>query len=269
MKVCGSCKVEKQFSEFYKDTHQPDGFYRRCKHCHAKSTSKWRKTNRATEAAAARRRRALDPDRFREIQRRSAKKTYPRHAAKIRLATQRWYSENTDRAAEYHRTYRVTYADEKRAYHAAYYIENAERIKGRIKITGPAWAAKNPDKRRAIQKRHQTAKLRATPPWADHDAIKAVYAKCVEVERATGIPHHVDHIVPLQGKTVRGLHVHFNLQIIPGRENQSKGARFWPDMPSPVAPEAQCRGSLLARRARSDPRATAGPLARGARFAVC
>jgi len=72
---------------------------------------------------------------------------------------------------------------------------------------------------------------KATPPWANHSAIGQIYAECVRMENKTGVKYHVDHIVPLQGKIVCGLHVQNNLQILPGKENQSKGARYWPDMP--------------------------------------
>ena len=67
---------------------------------------------------------------------------------------------------------------------------------------------------------------RATPIWVDRKAIEKIYADCVATTRATGIAHDVDHIVPLRGKEVCGLHVPWNLRIIPSKENHRKSNHF-------------------------------------------
>lgn len=62
---------------------------------------------------------------------------------------------------------------------------------------------------------------KATPPWADIEAIRAFYRAC-----PPGC--HVDHIVPLNGRGVSGLHVLENLQYLPAVENLRKGNKFTP-----------------------------------------
>lgn len=66
----------------------------------------------------------------------------------------------------------------------------------------------------------------ATPKWANRAAIRAVYTRCAEVTLNTGIRHEVDHIVPLRGRRVSGLHVHWNLQVIPAEDNRLKSNHF-------------------------------------------
>ena len=68
--------------------------------------------------------------------------------------------------------------------------------------------------------------LQATPKWADTKLIKKVYSQSVDLSVSTGIEHHVDHIVPLKGKKVCGLHVHYNLRVIPAIDNLKKGNRM-------------------------------------------
>jgi hypothetical protein len=46
--------------------------------------------------------------------------------------------------------------------------------------------------------------------------------------RETGIQHHVDHVIPLKGRLVSGLHVVENLRVIPGKENLAKNSKFTP-----------------------------------------
>jgi len=64
------------------------------------------------------------------------------------------------------------------------------------------------------------------PPWADRAAIRKFYAEAIRLTKETGIPHEVDHIIPLKGKTVCGLHVETNLQVIPKTMNQAKRNKF-------------------------------------------
>lgn len=74
--------------------------------------------------------------------------------------------------------------------------------------------------------KRRVVKLQRTPPWADQAAILAVYAKAKSISDSTGVMHHVDHIIPLQGDLVSGLHVHTNLQVLPWRDNVMKRNRF-------------------------------------------
>lgn len=69
-------------------------------------------------------------------------------------------------------------------------------------------------------KKRYLAKKRATPVWSEVTEIKMLY----EEARAKG--KHVDHIIPLQGDLVCGLHVYGNLQLLSSKENRRKGNYF-------------------------------------------
>lgn len=88
--------------------------------------------------------------------------------------------------------------------------------------------AKNPARRNMWTMNYRTAKVERMPSWLN-DAhfleIESVYTYCSAL-RKTGLDYHVDHIVPLRGEDVSGLHVPWNLQVLPGSENMSKGNTF-------------------------------------------
>lgn len=69
----------------------------------------------------------------------------------------------------------------------------------------------------------------ATPPWADLRAIRAIYEDCIATTQRTGIRHEVDHIIPLRGELVSGLHVHSNLRVITRAENSAKSNKILPE----------------------------------------
>ncbi len=84
------------------------------------------------------------------------------------------------------------------------------------------WRARHPGAEQAKTARRLAAKIRATPSWANLDAIRVIYREAARRTQATGIEHHVDHIYPLRGRTVCGLHVEHNLQILTKDENLRK-----------------------------------------------
>lgn len=71
--------------------------------------------------------------------------------------------------------------------------------------------------------RWRAARKQACPSWADLDKIKVLYEKAKWLESLTGLKYHVDHIIPLQGENVCGLHCWNNLQILEQSVNCSKG----------------------------------------------
>jgi hypothetical protein len=74
-------------------------------------------------------------------------------------------------------------------------------------------------KGRTYRVNRRAALLNATPPWVDLRAIDAIY-------RACPVGLEVDHIVPLNGRGVCGLHVPWNLQYLTKSANCSKGLRY-------------------------------------------
>lgn len=104
-------------------------------------------------------------------------------------------------------------------------IRQKLKDKDSIRLAQSTHYKKNKGRYAAWVAERRARKANATPPWADHDKINAVYAEAAAL-RSLGVDVDVDHIVPLKGRNVSGLHVHFNLQLMLSTENKSKGNRF-------------------------------------------
>lgn len=119
----------------------------------------------------------------------------------------KWYNKNKEQVVEKARQYRK---------------DNPDKIKQARK----KWDEANVGLVRAKEARRRTAKLQRSVKWADHEVIKEVYNQASYMKKELGMDVHVDHIIPLQGKLVSGLHVEYNLQIIPAKKNLTKGNRY-------------------------------------------
>jgi hypothetical protein len=100
-----------------------------------------------------------------------------------------------------------------------------------------AWRRRNPQKVAAqrermrplhaeCERRRTATKLQATPAWADPAAMQQYYHEAARLTRETGLPHEVDHIVPLRGREVCGFHVQNNLRVIPATINRDKAFKL-------------------------------------------
>lgn len=69
----------------------------------------------------------------------------------------------------------------------------------------------------------------ATPGWVDWDAVTQMYADAARLSWQTGVKHHVDHIVPIKGRNVCGLHVQNNMRVIPALLNRQKSNKLLED----------------------------------------
>jgi hypothetical protein len=122
----------------------------------------------------------------------------------------KWRNKNPHKVKEHNATQYLKYEIEKHKWkaRAQKYLKN------------------NKDKANARTVAYQLAKANRVPLWADKNKIKELYKKAVLKSIETGIQWHVDHIVPLRGKLVSGLHVPENLRVIPGIENVKKANRY-------------------------------------------
>jgi len=174
------------------------------------------------------------------------RKRYNREAMKRSRARhgERWNEERREAhavdpepARERQRRMRLEHPERQKAYDRRF----DERNPGKRAARGKAWYDAHPEKRYEVARnwrlanldvcasyasKRRAAELSAIPPWADMLAIQAFYEEARRLTEETGGPYHVDHIVPLQGKGICGLHVETNLRVIPGPENVRKRAKI-------------------------------------------
>ncbi len=134
-----------------------------------------------------------------------------------REQTNKWKADNKDAVLAYkRRTHHKYYNKEK---HDEWCRANKHRCRGYKK----KWAKANPGLVNEKTRRRQAAQINATPSWLSEKHIEEmvkIYAKAAESSK------QVDHIIPLQGKTVCGLHVPWNLQLLTATENREKSNKL-------------------------------------------
>lgn len=105
-----------------------------------------------------------------------------------------------------------------------YRSENLDKEKARNNL----YAKLNPAVACAKAARRRAAKILRTPSWVNHALVLTYYARSRLYTVLHKTAYHVDHIIPLQGDLVSGLHVDYNLSVIQGKPNLEKSNDFDP-----------------------------------------
>lgn len=188
MKKCIKCNKIKDICDFGKNKNKIDGLQYYCKLCRKDIAADYRKNN----------------------------------AEKIRLSRIIYYRNNVDAILEKK---------------SKYYKENIVKVSAqqskhfrgsiKAKTTRREYRKNNSGKVNAINKKRYTEKLKRSPPWLtkEHfEEIEEFYTLAKELQWLSdpSDPLQVDHIMPLRGKNSSGLHVPWNLQILPRSLNCTK-----------------------------------------------
>ena len=202
-KKCVSCIEIKDISFFNKDSRAYDGLCCYCKDCRKIQKRKHYLENKEDISH-------------------KQKKYVEKNKDKVKERKLKYRNDNKEKIqADQVEIYKKN-REKRLAYARDHYAENKDVIKARVK----SYAKANKSKVTAVKAKYRAAKYQATPDWLTKEHLQEI-EEFYEIARDLawlneGEVLQVDHIVPLQGKEVCGLHVPWNLQILSKAKNISK-----------------------------------------------
>jgi len=207
-KACTKCKNIKLLAEFGIDNRLKSGIRADCKECNRTAALKYRNSNLEKARASCK----------------NWAEKNPKKASENKL---RWAKENKEKVLQQGREYHARNRDKRLAAQKVSRATNPEKYRRLTK----AWRKENMGYVLAKNAARRAAKMQRTPLWLTKEDLKAIetlYIMARHKTKTTGKPWHVDHIIPLQGELVSGLHVPSNLQVILGVENLRKRHKYTP-----------------------------------------
>lgn len=161
-----------------------------------------------------------------------------------------YHLKNRDKDLQYHKRYYQVHIEDQKEQRREWYLEHRDSILLEVKanylsnredllrvqkdyyyrtkeehsVRAEKWRKDYPGRICENNRRRRALKKKAVPIWATNERqeILELYDLRDILTKETGIPHHVDHIVPLNSKIVCGLHCLANLRVIPAIENKQK-----------------------------------------------
>ena len=186
MKVCPHCKSHKSESEFGRCASRKDGLAAYCRECTSEMGRDYYLRNKD-----------------KVLQRTNARGT-------------RWYWQNKEAARTINKAYRESHQRE--------LADKKKRRRNRE--LDRLWDQRNRARKSEYWRAYDARKNSACPAWASREKMRVFYEEARRRTQETGVQYEVDHIVPLKGETVCGLHCEFNLRVITKSQNASKCNRW-------------------------------------------
>ena len=199
-KTCNKCKKIKQLIDFHVDKRNKDGRHTLCKLCCKKKKDENRRKNEKSSTMQ-----------FNKVC----------CTCEIEKPCIDFYKDKS-MIDGYKYACKECTKPKRKIQHRKYYDNNSEKIiQSQIK-----YQKDNPEIIRAKNAKRRAVKLQATVNWSNKEKINNFYINARQLELKDGVKRHVDHIIPLQGENVSGLHVETNLQILTAEENHKKYNKF-------------------------------------------
>jgi hypothetical protein len=203
MKTCTKCNTEKPFELF---SIARGKYITQCKDCVNERSAQWYAQNKERHLA-------------------NSKAWFDANKDRKQATIKAWSKANKEKrsqeaAKRYEENKDAILASNRQKYHA-----NLENERAR----SSAYAKAHREEHNARVRKYRESRIERTPAWtneSDKLRMKCYYQVAKMRTRETGETWSVDHIVPLQGENVSGLHVSWNLQVITKRENVAKGNKL-------------------------------------------
>jgi len=231
--VCKDCGDGKPLREFYKNKNKPTGYNHKCKKCSTRDNNRSIKKMRIVFIGGY-----SSPLDMRECIRCGKDKMLFQFGVDLSLKTgysglckacistgsMGWAKNNRDRVSANQKKGRQLDGGKRRAFERRRYHKNIESMRAYSR----RWSKGHLASRAKTCNDRRAKRINREVTYADHDAIKRKYRTAHILTAITGVQYHVDHIIPLNGELVSGLHHEDNLQVIKGKDNLSKGNKFIP-----------------------------------------
>jgi len=190
MKNCKKCHIELIVNDNWNVSFKKKRYYI-CKKCRKEYATSYRDKNKC-------------------VLKEKRRVYYSNNREVISYKDKQYYKENTEVIKKRAKDFYYNNLEKCKDTRKKYYRANKEKAREYKRD----WLKDNQHLKNAANARRRASKLQATPSWADLEKIKIVYEKAIWLSTITGLENHVDHVLPLNGKNVSGLHTWNNLQIL-------------------------------------------------------